>query len=756
MPASTTRHLLGLGGVCVLIAGCGGGGGSSGSGPNAPPTQLQTAPVLLETNEDTPFTAQATAVDSNGDTLTYSKSAEPTHGTLAITSTGALTYTPGADYNGIDAFGIQVSDGRGGTTSATFTVSIRAVNDAPRFVTTSVTFTEDATYDSSQLEVVDPEGDAIELETVSDASHGDLSTGNAGWVSYKPDANFSGTDSFVGKLRDDKGAMGADTPISIVVTAVNDTPTPVSDQFVYTSGSPPFDVVANDTDVDGDALFVSIVTQPNVGTASVVNNRISYTPPANYSGPASLRYSVADNGGLYAEAIVSIVVSEFPKLVVENGPSFADPGLWLYDGFTPRIIHEGSYGVRENYALSRNGRWIFFSSRTSQSNNGVLYQFDLTQPRGNGNPRTIYGLPSFLGIATNFDGSYVLNFSNANVMDNPRGSFITLIRVSDATFVNYAAPPSNVFGGSGQFNPVSDEFYVVANVSSASPPAANTSVYSTVYAGRTSTPGLTQIGSTYPVGAGSGVNLHVSANGRYLVHGAVNSSTVGSLLVNDRMTSSETDLYRAFAAGEFATPSEFDVNAAGTRVCLRVNAAGSTGDGPGRFWVADPAAPGTATAVTPVTDVNRSCRWASDGKTIVYLSGNGGGPVELWQVNSDAPNVVTRSREPLAPGETIAFFAVAEKSMTAVIGVTPAGSSIPQLYRVALDSPGTSTRFASPGVSVAEAEFGIDPAGNWLGYLKDGVHLTSTTVADVDIEVPRATGSTWGGVFKGFRFVPAP
>src|SRR6187397_1892169 len=135
MPASTTRHLLGLGGVCVLIAGCGGGGGSSGSGPNAPPTQLQTAPVLLETNEDTPFTAQATAVDSNGDTLTYSKSAEPTHGTLAITSTGALTYTPGADYNGIDSFRIQASDGRGGTTSETFTVTIRPVNDAPRWVT---------------------------------------------------------------------------------------------------------------------------------------------------------------------------------------------------------------------------------------------------------------------------------------------------------------------------------------------------------------------------------------------------------------------------------------------------------------------------------------------------------------------------------------------------------------------------------------------------------------------------------------------
>jgi hypothetical protein len=315
---------------------------------------------------------------------------------------------------------------------------------------------------------------------------------------------------------------------------------------------------------------------------------------------------------------------------------------------------------------------------------------------------------------------------------------------------------------------VTDEFYIVANVSSASPPASNMSTYSTVYAGRTSTPGLTRIGSTYPIGAGSGINLHVTPNGRYLVHGAVDSSTVGSLLVNDRMTSTETDLYRGFAAGEFATPSEFDVNAAGTRVCLRVDTAGSTGDGPGRLFTADPATPGTAVAVTPVTDVNKSCRWASDGKTMVYLSANGGSPVEVWQVDADTPNAVTRSREALAAGETVAFFAVAEKTMTAIVGVTPAGSNIPQFYRVALDSPGTSTRFASPGVPVTSAKFGIDPSGNWLVYSKDEapagapvpvmrLHLASTTVADVDILVPlppeRANGTSG---LMAFQFLPVP
>ncbi len=163
--------------------------------------------------------------------------------------------------------------------------------------------------------------------------------------------------------------------------------------------------------------------------------------------------------------------------------------------------------------------------------------------------------------------------------------------------------------------------------------------------------------------------------------------------------------------------------------------------------------------------MNQGCRWASDGRTIAYLSADAGAPLELWQVDTLAPNAVTRSRESLAPGETTAFWAVAEKSMTAVVGVTPPGSTIPHFYRIALDSPGSSTRFASPGIPVDGASFTLDARGEWFAYIKADpvpgtsqtvrrLHLASTRIADFDMVVAFPAGAN--PPIKEFQFLRTP
>ncbi len=233
--------------ITLLSAACNGGGGGDFR-RNTAPQQPQTSPVLLETDEDTALSAQLSAVDTDGDQLTFTKTAEPTHGTLAITASGAITYSPSADYSGPDAFAAQASDGRGGTASATFSVNVRPVNDAPRFISTSVTFVEDTSGGFAQLEVSDPEGDAIDMTAVSNVSHGRQDTSGSS-IFYSPDANFSGTDTFVARLTDDHGAASADTQISIVVSPVNDAPVAADDQFLYASGAAPLEVLANDSDI---------------------------------------------------------------------------------------------------------------------------------------------------------------------------------------------------------------------------------------------------------------------------------------------------------------------------------------------------------------------------------------------------------------------------------------------------------------------------------------------------------------------------
>src|SRR4029079_3009840 len=76
-------------------------------------------------------------------TLTITSVTQPAHGTVAITNAGAdLTYTPAADYNGSDSFTYTIT-GNGTTNgladpksdTATVSVTVTAVNDAPRNLT---------------------------------------------------------------------------------------------------------------------------------------------------------------------------------------------------------------------------------------------------------------------------------------------------------------------------------------------------------------------------------------------------------------------------------------------------------------------------------------------------------------------------------------------------------------------------------------------------------------------------------------------
>ncbi len=68
-------------------------------------------------------TLKATDTDS-GDTLTFSKSTSPKHGTVVVApNTGAFTYTPTKNFKGKDSFVFKVSDGaKSGTATVTITV----------------------------------------------------------------------------------------------------------------------------------------------------------------------------------------------------------------------------------------------------------------------------------------------------------------------------------------------------------------------------------------------------------------------------------------------------------------------------------------------------------------------------------------------------------------------------------------------------------------------------------------------------------
>jgi hypothetical protein len=177
-------------------------------------------PQSVTTSEDVPVSLTLSAADIDGDALTWTIVAQPTHGTLSGTAPN-YTYTPSANYAGTDSFAFKVSDGVLESAPATVDVTVTPVNDAPTAQPQSVTTSEDLPA-SFTLSAADIDGDALTWTITAQPTHGTLS-GTAPNYTYTPNANFSGTDSFVFKVSDGVLESGI-VVVGIDVSPVNDAP----------------------------------------------------------------------------------------------------------------------------------------------------------------------------------------------------------------------------------------------------------------------------------------------------------------------------------------------------------------------------------------------------------------------------------------------------------------------------------------------------------------------------------------------------
>lgn len=154
----------------------------------------------------------------------------------------------------------------------------------------------------------------LSAEIVSGPSHSSAFTlFSNGRISYRPAANYYGTDSFV--YRASNGALRSPlTTVTITVLPVTDQPVAVDDSYtVNGNGSlevPPFGVLANDTDPNGYPLSAILVLAPDYGTLALQpDGSFTYTPNPGFTGLDSFVY-MADNGALSsALALVDLNVT---------------------------------------------------------------------------------------------------------------------------------------------------------------------------------------------------------------------------------------------------------------------------------------------------------------------------------------------------------------------------------------------------------------------------------------------------------------
>ncbi|MEO6196034.1 MAG: cadherin domain-containing protein [Thermoanaerobaculia bacterium] len=298
------------------------------------------------TDEDTPVTITLTGSDPNGQPLTFTIVTPPAHGSLGpLTSPTAtsvqVVYTPALDYNGPDAFTFQVDDGNGGTSTATVTLSVKPINDAPKVDAATFTVNENA-----------PNGTVVGTATFTDPDTGQAHTfaitaGNtAGAFAINPTtgqitvANSSALDfetnpsfSLTVQVTDDGSPVLSDTAaVTINLADTSEPPVVNPATFAVAENSPNGTGVGTVTFTDGDTGQThtfsilggntggTFAIDPSTGVITVANSAaLDFETTPTFS----LTVQVTDSGSQSGTATITINVSNLNEAPVVHPATFA-------------------------------------------------------------------------------------------------------------------------------------------------------------------------------------------------------------------------------------------------------------------------------------------------------------------------------------------------------------------------------------------------------------------------------------------------
>jgi parallel beta-helix repeat protein len=283
--------------------------------PNLP--LIRTNLVFSETGAPyAGIAADQTGLNGNisGDPLFANASANDFHlraGSPAI-DVALASRAPAADFAGLAR---PVDGNEDGTAAPDLGVyEFLGVNHPPVAEAKSLEVAEDGSG-VVQLSGYDQDGDTLTFQIISNPAHGSLLV-NGQNVTYTPNANFNGTDSF-SYIANDSEDDSAPAAVSVNVTPVNDSPT-ASGTAVTIAEDTASVVTLVAHDLDNDPLTYVISLAPSHGTISGSGANVIYTPAANFHGSDSLEFVAHDSSSASAAVTVLVTVTPVNDAPVAN------------------------------------------------------------------------------------------------------------------------------------------------------------------------------------------------------------------------------------------------------------------------------------------------------------------------------------------------------------------------------------------------------------------------------------------------------
>ena len=286
-------------------------------------------PINVLANDFFEGTEQVTAVTQG----TSGTVAINDNGTAGDTSDDFVTYTPNTAFVGNDTFTYTVTSPTGTPETATVSVSV-SPDVAPTAVTDSATVGEDTAATAINVlgNDTDPDGGPKVITTASDPVHGTvvLTGGSPGahtGLTYQPDADFNGTETFTYTLNG-----GSTTTVTVTVTSVadivNDSATVAED-----SGTNNLNLLANDT-FENPGRAITAVGAATHGTTAINNNNttgdatddfVTYTQTdADFNGTDTFTYTVTSPAGVTETASVTVTISAVADIANDNATTNED------------------------------------------------------------------------------------------------------------------------------------------------------------------------------------------------------------------------------------------------------------------------------------------------------------------------------------------------------------------------------------------------------------------------------------------------
>ncbi|MBU0595009.1 MAG: retention module-containing protein, partial [Gammaproteobacteria bacterium] len=176
--------------------------------------------------QDTPLSFSAGTLlgndsDPDGDALTITSADGGVHGQVVLNGDGSITFIPEAGYYGPASFNYSITDGHGGTSTATVNLTVdQTSKTTPPVVNHAPTANPDvlSTNEDTPITIAvrgndtDPDGDILTVTAVTNGANGSVTIDPvSGNPVYTPDANWHGTDTFSYTITDPSGATSTAT-----------------------------------------------------------------------------------------------------------------------------------------------------------------------------------------------------------------------------------------------------------------------------------------------------------------------------------------------------------------------------------------------------------------------------------------------------------------------------------------------------------------------------------------------------------------